>query len=182
MSSWQEAWPHVDIHSTGGIAESSLSRSTGSIERHWEYWDYLEILKTQSPPQWHTSSNKATPILKSHTQAFSRNSTPCWPSIQIYEPVGAILSHNTTHVKKSQESNFWFYCYCLHAIKWKLTRKHSWPPYWKLLWWRIFGNWSYWPHVKNNFFLSGVRAVSLGVLAYFVATWSWYVFIWFLFM
>ena len=55
-----EAWWDTGRHGAGEVPESSTLGYTDSRKRV-PLWAWLEHLKPQSPPQWHTSSNNATP-------------------------------------------------------------------------------------------------------------------------
>jgi hypothetical protein len=68
LSSWQKAWQYAGRHSAREGAESYTSRDTGSIRRLCHTGHCLNIW---DPPQWHTSSKKATPTLTRPHLLFS---------------------------------------------------------------------------------------------------------------
>jgi hypothetical protein len=60
LSSWQEAWQLPGRHGASEGVESSASRSEAQRILFHTGWSWT--IGTQSPPpEWHTSSNKATP-------------------------------------------------------------------------------------------------------------------------
>jgi hypothetical protein len=75
LSSWREVWQHAGRHAAGEGAESSTSRSLDSRRRLCTTLDlaWTHIRPQSPPPQWHTSSNKATP---------PNSATPYEPRIQ----------------------------------------------------------------------------------------------------
>jgi len=65
-------------------------------EREHKPWPDVGLSNLKAYPQWHTSSDKATPTPPTpYLPILSNSSTPWWLSIQIYEPMGDILIHTT---------------------------------------------------------------------------------------
>jgi hypothetical protein len=102
MSSWQRARQHTGIHSAGEVAENSTYGFAGIRKREtmgleWTFWNLKVLFK------------------RPDLLILPNSATPWWLSIQIYEPIRAILIQATIYVL-SMSSQEWESMWSKHTL------------------------------------------------------------------